>query len=148
MKLSWTRGRNTAKFDFTQSYYPPAPVSTVNMSFASRLKARLEEARSSLDAPAEPRSADTIRLFTASWCQSCHRVIPAFRKLRSDDPRRLKQVDVSKQHDPRWERFNIRAVPTLAAYRDGKELGRLRGGVTPVKMARFIEDHLEPRNRK
>lgn len=118
------------------------------MSFASRIKARLEEARNTMDSPAEPRSADTIRLFTASWCQSCHRVIPAFRKLRSEDPHRLKQVDVSKQHDPRWERFNIRAVPTLAAYRDGKELGRLGGGVTPLKMARFIEKYLEPRAPK
>jgi len=118
------------------------------LSFASRLKARLDDLRDTATAPTEPGSADTIRLFTASWCQSCHRVIPTFRKLRSDDPHRLKQVDVSKQHDPRWERFNIRAVPTLAAYRDGKELGRVRGGVTPMKMTRFIEENLEKKEGK
>lgn len=118
------------------------------MSFASRLKHRLDELRDTTSASTETGSADTIRLFTASWCQSCHTVIPAFRKLRSDDPHRLKQVDVSKSHDPRWERYTIRSVPTLAAYRGDRELARLKGGMTPTKMARFIEKYLEPKQRK
>jgi len=110
----------------------------IAMSLLGRLKEQLDGAR----VKASPDPADEIRFYTASWCPSCKRIAPHFRKLHRKDSKHLRLVDLSKRNDLRWEQYNIGSVPSLVAYIKGKEIARHRGPLTPFEMEQFIAKHL------
>lgn len=54
-------------------------------------------------------------LFCADWCGYCHRFLPHFRKV----PGGL-AVDVSDEDLPLWDAYDLRVVPTVILFEDGK----------------------------
>jgi len=72
----------------------------------------------------------TAVLFLAEWCGFCRTFLPAFRAWAeaADQGFGTAIADISDDdQDPRWEDFRIDVVPTIIAFREGREVWRKDG---------------------
>ena len=68
--------------------------------------------------------------FWAGWCGPCKMMAPAFSQAaqRLEPAIRLLKVDTENVQDVA-ARFNIRSIPTLALFRNGREVARQAGAM-------------------
>ncbi len=79
--------------------------------------------------PALLRSGKPIVVdFWASWCAPCHMMAPILRGLAKEFDGQVifAKVDVQNNRDLAAQ-FNIKTIPTLVLFRNGKEWDRLTG---------------------
>ena len=79
--------------------------------------------------------------FWAEWCGPCRMMAPAFEKAAQLlEPRaRLAKVDTEAEQ-ALAARFNIRSIPTLIMFRDGREVSRQAGAMTnPQQIAAWVQ---------
>ena len=81
--------------------------------------------------------------FWAPWCAPCRSMAPAFaRAARELEPGiRLAKVDTESQQQLA-ARFNIRSIPTLAIFRNGREITRQSGAVDATTLERWVRAQL------
>jgi len=81
--------------------------------------------------------------FWAPWCGPCRSMAPAFAQAaRELEPEvRLAKVDTESQQQLA-ARFNIRSIPTLAIFKDGREIARQSGAVDAAALKRWVKSHL------
>ena len=81
--------------------------------------------------------------FWAPWCGPCRSMAPAFARAASElEPGvRLAKVDTESQQQLA-ARFNIRSIPTLAIFRNGREITRQSGAVDAATLERWVRAHL------
>lgn len=78
--------------------------------------------------------------FYADWCGPCKVMAPALDELARERCGALLVAKLDTEANPRTsERFEIRGIPTLIAFRDGAESGRLTGAV-PLEQLRALLD--------
>lgn len=65
----------------------------------------------------------TIVLFYASWCPYCANFKPSFEKVNAFGIRKAEAL-VDEDENPLWDRFDIKAVPTVIAFENGGMIGR------------------------
>jgi len=93
-----------------------------------------------LDAPIEVPSAETFDALTraaslpivvdfwAPWCGPCRMVAPELEKVARTAAGELLVVKVNTEALPELgERFGVRSIPTMAVFRDGREVTRTAG---------------------
>jgi thioredoxin 2 len=80
--------------------------------------------------------------FWAPWCGPCRTMAPAFADAaRQLEPGyQLAKVN-TEQEQGLAARFGIRSIPTLALFRDGKEVARQAGAVDKATLVRWIQSH-------
>ena len=68
--------------------------------------------------------------FTAAWCGPCQAMAPELKKVASDlsDKVKIIKIDIDK-NEARANTPEIRSVPTLLLYKDGKRVWRETEGV-------------------
>jgi thioredoxin 2 len=81
--------------------------------------------------------------FWAPWCGPCRSMAPAFAQAaRELEPEvRLAKVDTESQQQLA-ARFNIRSIPTLAIFKDGRAIARQSGAVDAAALKRWVKSHL------
>ena len=81
--------------------------------------------------------------FWAPWCVPCRSMAPAFARTAGElEPGvRLAKVDTESQQQLA-ARFNIRSIPTLAIFRNGREITRQSGAVDAATLERRVRAHL------
>jgi thioredoxin 2 len=81
--------------------------------------------------------------FWAPWCGPCRMMAPVLERTAHE---RAAQLQVAKINtDEQQElagRFNIRSIPTLILFRDGRELARQSGAVDGGSLARWLDGAL------
>jgi len=78
--------------------------------------------------------------FHADWCGPCKTMAPVLDDLARERRGTLLVAKLDTDANPRAsERFGIRGIPTLIAFRDGAETGRLTGAV-PGEQVRALLD--------
>jgi thioredoxin 2 len=81
--------------------------------------------------------------FWAPWCGPCRMMAPVLDRTAQE---RAATVQVAKINtDEQQElaaRFNIRSIPTLILFRDGREVSRQSGAVDGGALARWLDSSL------
>ena len=80
--------------------------------------------------------------FWAPWCAPCRAMAPAFVQAAQQlEPRvRLAKVDTQAEQSLAME-FGIRSIPTLALFRDGREVARQAGALGAADIVRWLRAH-------
>ena len=78
--------------------------------------------------------------FWAPWCGPCKMMAPAFEQAAADlEPNvRLAKLNTDEAQNTA-ARFNIRSIPTLVVFRNGKEVARQPGAMGAADIARWVQ---------
>lgn len=80
----------------------------------------------------------TVVDFWASWCQPCLMMAPQFK----DAARQLPEVVFGKLQTDKYEQaaapYNIRSLPTMVAFKNGKEIARQSGALPTPQIVQWV----------
>jgi len=78
--------------------------------------------------------------FWANWCAPCHTMTPIMRRLSKEFGEQVifAKVDVANNQDLAAQ-FNVRSVPTIIFFRNGKEWDRLTGVKSHKELRKVLE---------
>lgn len=75
--------------------------------------------------------------FWAPWCGPCQQFAPIFEQAAAELEPRLRLAKVNTEAEPRLaQRFGIRSIPTLAIFRQGREVTRITGA---LPLSQFLQ---------
>ena len=93
----------------------------------------------------EIEGADTLALvdFWAAWCGPCWMVAPIVEQLADEYDGKLKVGKVDVDLNQRVaSKFNIRSIPSILFFKDGKLVDTIVGAVPKPVLERKIQEHL------
>ncbi|HEY4210133.1 MAG TPA: thioredoxin TrxC [Steroidobacteraceae bacterium] len=81
--------------------------------------------------------------FWAEWCGPCRMMAPVLDRLAQERGTSLQvaKVNTDEQQEVAG-RFNIRSIPTLILFRDGREIARQSGAVNGAALTRWLDTAL------
>ena len=81
--------------------------------------------------------------FWAAWCGPCRMVAPVVEQLATEYEGRIKvgKLDVDANQQTAM-RYNIRSIPSILFFKDGKHVDTVVGAVPKQMLERKIEEHL------
>lgn len=81
--------------------------------------------------------------FWAAWCGPCQAMAPVFEAAaRAFEPRlRLAKVDTEAEPEIA-QRYEIRSIPTLVLFQQGREVARQSGALPQAQLYRWIQQQL------
>lgn len=119
---------------------------------------RCGHCRATLPAPAEPIDVPSAPIFEAlvaqsslpvvvdfwaPWCGPCRMVAPEIEKVARSAAGEMVVVKVNTEAVPNiGERFRIMSIPTMAVFRNGREVTRTAGARPAADMEAFVRQAL------
>ena len=81
--------------------------------------------------------------FWAPWCGPCRMMAPAYEQAAAQlEPNvRLAKLNTEAHPQPAAQ-FNIRSIPTMVLFRDGKEVARQSGAMSSADIVRWVRSRL------
>jgi thioredoxin 2 len=77
--------------------------------------------------------------FWAPWCAPCRVMAPAFEAASAELATRARFAKLNTEDTPAIAaRFGIRSIPTLAVFRDGREVERISGAMDARSLVRWV----------
>jgi thioredoxin 2 len=82
--------------------------------------------------------------FWAAWCGPCKAMAPAFEKAALAMEARVKFAKLNTDEEQSIaQQFDIRSIPTMILFRDGRELARHSGAMMGGDIERWVMEQLE-----
>jgi len=79
--------------------------------------------------------------FWASWCMPCRMLAPTIEKLAKENQGKLKVCKLNTDENQNIAaQYGIQGIPTLIVFKEGKEIGRIRG----VESKEKLQEKLDP----
>lgn len=77
--------------------------------------------------------------FWAPWCGPCKMMAPAYEQAAAELEPELRLAKVDTDENPRLgAQYGIRSIPTLAVFKNGKEVARQAGALPLPQLLRWI----------
>jgi thioredoxin 2 len=77
--------------------------------------------------------------FWAPWCGPCKMFAPTFQASAMKHGEQILHVKLDTEANPGiGHEFLIRSIPTLAGFKNGKEVERISGALPPAQLEQFI----------
>ncbi len=77
--------------------------------------------------------------FWAEWCGPCRMIAPALEEIASEMKGKIKIVKLNVDENPRVAgQLGVRSIPTLLAFKDGKQVGTKVGASPKSELLRWI----------
>lgn len=81
--------------------------------------------------------------FWAPWCGPCRVMAPVFERVAGEWRGQAQFAKVDTEADPELAaRYSIRSIPTLALFRDGREIVRIAGAMDAASLDRWVRQGL------
>ncbi|MGZ5037333.1 MAG: thioredoxin TrxC [Usitatibacter sp.] len=82
--------------------------------------------------------------FWAPWCGPCRMMAPAYEQAAAKLSPRVRLAKLDTEANPEiGARFGIRSIPTLAVFRNGREIARQSGAMASApQLIQWIESHV------
>jgi thioredoxin 2 len=81
--------------------------------------------------------------FWAPWCGPCRMMAPAYEEAAARLAPRVRLGKLDTEAEPEIAgRFAIRSIPTLVAFRDGREIARQSGALSTPQLMQWIDAHV------
>jgi thioredoxin 1 len=82
--------------------------------------------------------------FWAVWCGPCRLVAPSVEALAEEYAGRVKvgKLDVDNNQQTATQ-FNVRSIPTILFFRDGKVVDQVVGAVPKPVLERKLQEHMD-----
>jgi thioredoxin 1 len=84
-----------------------------------------------------------LKFFSAEWCEPCKWAEPIVNEVieKSSGKISLNKIDIDV-HVDMARAHHVMSVPTLALFKEGKEVWRMRGFDTAANLERILNAHL------
>lgn len=80
--------------------------------------------------------------FWAPWCGPCRMMAPNFHQAAIDLEPHARLAKLNTENEPQLAaRYNIRSIPTLAIFKNGREVARQSGALDLATLKRWITTH-------
>lgn len=81
--------------------------------------------------------------FWAPWCGPCRMMAPAFEQAAKQLEPQVRFAKLNTEdHQMIGAQYGIRSIPTMALFRDGKEIGRVSGAMGTADIVRWVNSQL------
>ena len=80
--------------------------------------------------------------FWAPWCGPCKMMAPAYQQAAAQLEPAVRLLKVDTQAEQQLgAQFNIRSIPTLALFLNGREVARQAGAMAAADIVRWVNSH-------
>ena len=81
--------------------------------------------------------------FWAPWCGPCKMMAPAFERAASDLSPHVRLAKLNTEDEQAiGARLNIRSIPTLVLYKNGREVARQAGAMQAEDIKRWVQNYI------
>jgi thioredoxin 1 len=78
--------------------------------------------------------------FWAQWCGPCRSIAPLLEEVATERQETLRVVKINIDESPEVaRRFNVRSIPTLILFQDGKPQSQRVGALRRVELDAFLD---------
>ena len=85
--------------------------------------------------------------FWAPWCGPCRMMAPVYEQAAAKLEPRLRLAKVNTEDEQQLAaRFNIRSIPTIALFREGREIARQPGAMDLGNLLKWVRVNTDPRS--
>ena len=81
--------------------------------------------------------------FWATWCGPCRAIAPVVDQLAAEYDGKIKVAKVNIDENPKVPtQYDVRSIPTLLMFKDGKVVGQIVGAVPKPKVEELVKKAL------